>query len=149
MLDPIIRAFMAGLIFLGSNHATVVEERQEREPGTVACPFTAPEATAQEIVVLAGGRTFCAWRIDAPDLGDEVIRVTVQPGTAVAAARAWHWEPTQMVQLNHLTPTPCDVDLSGSFNVNDFTAFLNQPYDWNGDGRFNVLDFVGLGNQCR
>lgn len=149
-MTPLIRAFISGLIFLNSDHATVVEQLHEREPGTTTCPYFAFEATTQEYVYNIQGRTFCAWRLDADAPGqDQVIEVYVRRSSDVAAVvRGWSFNPTQLTQLNDVTWTACDLDLSGSFNVNDFVAFLNQPYDWNGDGSFNVNDFVAVLNGC-
>lgn len=74
----------------------------------------------------------------------EPVKVGVKTGTVVSMRAMSFGEFHEMREVFAWKFDPCDLNMDGRRNINDFTVFVANPYDWNGDGSIDVLDYTGL-----
>lgn len=148
---PTIRSWAHGIMFTHAHNVEIAEAWTTRAPGTVWPPFRMVGTYAwfgfQEQVRVRKGGMQCRWVIDVTaDLTDNgSVWIGVDSELAVGHALG----VSSGVQTLIYSPpvNPCDYDLSGGMNVLDFSKFLNERPDWNGDGVCDADDlnqFMGL-----
>lgn len=151
MFDPLIRSFLAGFVALGARYMVVQETLSERAPGTTPCPFAAiggSGAIAEEWALTQGGQVFCFWRFRAFADGSGTALVSVAADATVQSVLVLGAESPAYALVTNPAVNPCDVNVDGAFNVYDFMAYLNRPYDWDGNGVADSADYSALIARC-